>query len=117
VLTLLDKVSGSIFSILLIEDRQVRIVRCVDLTSEENNPEEQPELITTLLQQTLAFAEDELNQPVQRLILCGFGDQSENMGLAFEREFGLSWAPLRSRFGMASQENAGLLGLLEQYAA
>ena len=115
--TLVAKISGNIFSIILLENRQIRVFRCVDLSSEESLPEEQPELMSTLLQQTLAFAEDEWNQPVQHLVLCGFGAQTDEIGLAFEREFGVSWAPLRSRFGVPLQENAGLFGMLEQYAA
>jgi type IV pilus assembly protein PilM len=114
-LSLLAKLSGNILSILLIQDQQIRVVRCIDLVSEESGVSDLSELISTLLQQTLAFAEDELSQPVQRLILCGFGADSERMGVAFEKEFGLSWTPLRSRFGIAAQENAGLMGLLEQY--
>jgi hypothetical protein len=114
-LTLVAKLSGSVFSIILLENRQIRVFRCVDLASEESLPGDQPELMSTLLQQTLAFAEDEWNQPVQHLVLCGFGSDTHDIGSAFEREFGVSWAPLRSRFGLPSQENAGLFGMLEQY--
>ena len=115
ILTLLAKLSGQILSILLIHDRQIRVVRCIDLSSEEGGPAEHASVIVTLLQQTLAFAEDELSQPVQRLLLCGFGAETEQLGMAFEQEFGVSWAPLQSRLGVAEQENAGVLGLLEQY--
>jgi hypothetical protein len=34
-----------------------------------------------------------------------------------EEEFGIPAAPVSSRFGPAHGENAGLLGLLEQYSA
>jgi len=115
-MTLVAKISGNIFSIVLLENRQIRVFRCVDLSSEESLPGDQSELMSTLLQQTLAFAEDEWNQPVQHLVLCGFGSQTDEIGLAFEREFGVSWAPLRSRFGAPSKETAGLFGMLEQYA-
>jgi type IV pilus assembly protein PilM len=114
-LTLVAKLSGSVFSIVVLENQQIRVFRCVDLASEESLPEDQPELMSTLLQQTFAFAEDEWNQPVQHLVLCGFGSATDDMGAAFEREFGVSWTPLRSRFGAPVQENAGLLGMLEQY--
>jgi hypothetical protein len=103
-LTLVAKLSGSVFSIVVL-----------DLASEESLPEDQPELMSTLLQQTFAFAEDEWNRPVQHLVLCGFGSATDDMGAVFEREFGVSWTPLRSRFGAPVQENAGLLGMLEQY--
>ncbi len=114
-LTLFAKLGGSVVSILLVENGLVRVVRCVDLSSEESRPEEEPAVIITLVQQTLAFAEDELAQPVRRLLLCGFGDMIEELGPAFEREFGVSCEPLLSRRGHASQENAGLLGLAEQF--
>ncbi|MGA8598613.1 MAG: hypothetical protein WB676_28175 [Bryobacteraceae bacterium] len=113
--TLFAKLGGSVLSILLIENGLVRVVRCVDLSSEENNPEEEPAVITTLVQQTLAFAEDELVQPVKRLLLCGFGSMIEELGPAFESEFGVSCEPLLSRRGRASQQSAGLLGLAEQF--
>jgi type IV pilus assembly protein PilM len=115
ILSLFAKLSGNILSILLVQGDIIRVARCVDLTTEENNPGEEPQVISTLLHQTLAFAEDELSQPVQRLILCGFGRQTEEIGATFEKEFSLSWSPLRSRLGDALQENAGLLGMMEQY--
>ncbi|MFZ0589223.1 MAG: hypothetical protein WAM39_01955 [Bryobacteraceae bacterium] len=114
-LTLFAKLGGSVLSILLIENGLVRVVRCVDLSSEESRPEEEPAVITTLVQQTLAFAEDELVRPVKRLLLCGFGSMIEELSPAFESEFGVSCEPLLSRRGRASQQNAGLLGLAEQF--
>ena len=114
-LTLFAKLGGSVLSILLIESGLVRVVRCVDLTCEENSPEDEPAVITTLVQQTLAFAEDELAQPVKRLLLCGFGGMVDELRPAFECDFGVSCEPLPSRRGQATPENAGLLGLAEQF--
>ena len=85
-LTLVAKLSGNIFSIVLLENRQIRVFRCVDLASEESLPEDQPELVRTLLQQTIAFVEDEWSQPVQHMVLCGFGSQTNEMGQSFGRE-------------------------------
>lgn len=116
-LTLLAKLSGSVLSILLTQQGLVRVVRCVDLTSEENAPDEEPAVISTLLHQTFAFIEDELAQPAERLLLCGFGEMTDQLGTECETDFHVSWQPLTSRFGPASQENAGVLGLAEQYAA
>lgn len=115
---LFAKLSGSVLSILLIQSGLVRVVRCVDLSSEEDAPEEEAAHITTILHQTFAFVEDEFSQPVDRLLLCGFGAMTQTLGAALEEEFHVSWEPLLSpRLGKASSENAGLLGLLEQYAA
>jgi hypothetical protein len=69
------------------------------------------------LQQTMAFAEDQIGSRVQRLLLCGFGNQADSVGRIAERELSLPYVVVRSKFGLATQENAGLLGLLEQYAA
>jgi type IV pilus assembly protein PilM len=115
VLTLFAKLSGSILSVMLLEQRRVRVVRCIDLSSEEAEPPEGYSLISTILQQTVAFAEDELQRPVQRMLLCGFGGDTEELGEAFQKEFGFTWAALDSRIGPAGQESAGLMGLLEQY--
>jgi hypothetical protein len=73
--------------------------------------------ILPMLQQTLAFAEDQLGQPVSRAIFCGFGKDSDVLGAQMEKEFGVPSMPVRSRFGPALADTAGLLGLLEQYAA
>ena len=116
-LTLFAKLSGSVLSILLIEAGLVRVVRCVDLSSDEGPRDEDHAVIGTLLHQTFAFVEDEFAQPVGRLLLCGFGGLTAQLGSALEEEFHVSWETLVSPFGEASQENAGLLGLTEQYAA
>jgi type IV pilus assembly protein PilM len=115
-LTLLAKLAGSTLSVVLLDGNVVRLVRCLDLAGndEESNEERS---VGPVLQQTVAFAEDQINRPVARLLLCGFGTETDNLGSFATREFGIPYAPVRSKFGTASQENAGLLGLLEQYAA
>lgn len=115
-LTLFAKLSGSILSIMLLEHRRVRVVRCIDLTSEEAELSEGSSLVSTILQQTVAYAEDELGQPVHRMLLCGFGHETEQLGASFQKEFGFPWEPLASQPGRRmAAESAGLMGLLEQY--
>ena len=116
-LTLLAKIAGSTLTVLLLENGRVRLVRCLDLAGNEDTPSSEEHSVGPILQQTVAYAEDQVNQPVTRLLLCGFGSDTDNIGRLAEREFGVPYAPVRSKFGTASQENAGLLGLLEQYAA
>ncbi|HEX3681742.1 MAG TPA: hypothetical protein VHU83_04305 [Bryobacteraceae bacterium] len=117
-LTLLAKAAGSTLSVLLLEQGRVRLVRCLDLAgSEEEEAEREDRSILALLQQTLAYAEDQIGQSAARLLLCGFGPETDSLGKLAQREFGIAYSPVRSKFGVASQENAGLLGLLEQYAA
>jgi hypothetical protein len=102
----------------LLEQGRVRLVRCLDLSSGEGEEVEQGDFnILTLLQQTLAYAEDQIGQPATRLLLCGFGPETDAFGRLAQEELRLPYTGVRSRFGAASQQNAGLLGLLEQYAA
>ena len=118
-LTLLAKMAGSTLSVLLLDKGVVRLVRCLNFARSEDSDQASDEerAVGPTLQQTVAYAEDQLSQPVTRLLLCGFGSETENLGRFASREFGIPYAPVRSKFGTASQENAGLLGLLEQYAA
>lgn len=117
-LTLLAKAAGSTLSVLLLDQSRVRLVRCLDLTAgEEEESRREDQTVLPFLQQTLAYAEDQLGQPVRRLLLCGFGPETERLGIRAQKEFGIPYAPVRSKFGAPTQENAGLLGLLEQYAA
>jgi len=109
-ITLLAKSTGSTLAVLLIEQGRVRLVRSLDLTSEED-------AVLPTLQQTLAFAEDQIGEPVRRILLAGFGGETESLGYRLERDFGIHCEPLRSRLGTASRENAGVLGMLERYAA
>lgn len=117
-LTVLAKIAGSALSVLLLDGAQVKVARCVDLADETGRlTEGEEQMVIPLLQQTLAFAEDQLGRPVTRLLLCGFGPDTEMLGSRAQSALGVSYAPLRSRYGAASQVNAGLLGLLERYAA
>jgi type IV pilus assembly protein PilM len=109
-ITLLAKSTGSTLAVLLLEQGRVRLVRSLDLTSEED-------AVLPTLQQTLAFAEDQIGEPVRRILLAGFGAETEALGYRVERDFGIHCEPLRSRLGTASRENAGVLGMLERYAA
>lgn len=118
--TILAKAAGSTLTVLLLEQGIIRLVRCLNLSSpeEEGATHGGGELsVLDLVQQTLAYAEDQLGQSVKRLLLCGFGMETDLLGKMAQKEFGIPYANLRSRFGAASQENAGLLGLLEQYVA
>jgi type IV pilus assembly protein PilM len=117
-ITLLAKCSGSTLSIGLIEHGHLRLVRCLDLSSQEDA--ELSDIARTsfpVLQQTLAFAEDQLEQAVVRALLCGFGTDTAPLAEQMEQEFGIPSTFVNSRFGPALAENAGLLGLLEQFAA
>jgi type IV pilus assembly protein PilM len=94
------KLSGRALTVAVISDATVKLFRCVTL--DENSEEE----ILGILHPTFAYAEDELNAPVSKLILCGVAPE---MVSSFRCEV----EPLRSRFGAPGPFNAGLLGYLE----
>jgi hypothetical protein len=70
-----------------------------------------------LLQQTFAYAEDQLGESVTQVILCGFENETERLGSRILEDFRIPFLALKSKLGSASLENAGLLGMLEKYAA
>ncbi|MGH9638480.1 MAG: hypothetical protein ACRD3Y_00340 [Bryobacteraceae bacterium] len=115
-LTVLAKAAETTLTVLLLELGQVRLVRCIDISGEEEDGLAAGTVLS-LLQQTIAYAEDQVGQPAARLLLCGFGAETDSLGRLVQEEFQLSYDVLRSRFGAPAQQNAGLFGLLEQYAA
>jgi type IV pilus assembly protein PilM len=114
--TLLAKVAGPILSLLLTDHGRVRLVRCLDLTSDEHeNQRGWSKTVEQLVHQTIAFAEDQLGQKVSRGLLCGFEEEPVWIGDQMERQFGFPFAQVESRFGTALPANTGMLGLLEQF--
>lgn len=116
-LILLAKAAGSTLSVLLVHQNRVRLVRSLDMAAQDETMRREEQTVLPVLQQTLAYAEDQIGQSVGQLFLCGFGTDTETLGKMAQSEFGIPYAVVRSQFGAASQQNAGLLGLLEQYAA
>lgn len=115
-LTLFAKQSGKTLSLVLFENQRILLVRCTEIESMENQSSlESP--VLPVLHQTLAFAEDEIGSPVTNLLLCGFSGDLESVRREIQQEFRIACRPVQSRFATASEETAGILGLLEQYAA
>jgi hypothetical protein len=122
-LTLVVKVAGSTVSVLLTQHGRLRLVRSLDLTPGDEALE--PSLsdalladsLVSIVQQTLAYAEDQIGAQVTRILVCGTGNGPDGTAVLAQREFGIPAVPVRSRFGLALPENAGLLGLLEQYSS
>jgi type IV pilus assembly protein PilM len=117
-LRVVAKAAGSMLSVLLLEQGRVRLVRCLDLASGDGDEIETGDFnILALLQQTIAYSEDQIGQPASLLLLCGFGPETDAFGRLAQHELGIPYTAVRSKFGTALQQNAGLMGLLEQYAA
>jgi type IV pilus assembly protein PilM len=93
------KLAGNIVTIMAVADGHLKLFRCLPL--EEVNDEE----LLGVLHPTFAYVEDELLQPVSKLLLCGFGRAPEGISVPTET--------LRSKLGAVNGYNAGLLGYLE----
>jgi hypothetical protein len=101
------KLAGRVLTVTVIEAGTVRMVRCVELP-EVTQPE-----VFTILMPTIAYMEDELSHRPDKVLLSGFGEMDAGTKLEWESELGVPLEPLRSRFGLAGQNSAGLLGYLE----
>jgi type IV pilus assembly protein PilM len=97
----LAKLSGHALTIAVIAAGAVKLFRCVSI--DDSSVEE----IMAILYPTFAYVEDELKQPVGKMILCGVpAEVAERLKCESET--------LGSRFGAPGPYNAGLLGYLEQ---
>jgi type IV pilus assembly protein PilM len=101
------KLAGRVITVSVVEAGALKMVRCLEL-SELNHAE-----FFTILMPTIAYMEDELKRRPEKVIVSGFGDMDPHEIMSWEQELGVPVEALRSRFGLAGQNNAGLLGYLE----
>lgn len=106
-LSVVARLSGSVLTACVLDRGRLRLFRCVEL-SEPTAGE-----AMAILFPTFAFVEDEIGRRADVLVLCGFGPAAEELRARAAAELAVEVEPLRSRFGVPSQENAGLLGYLE----
>jgi type IV pilus assembly protein PilM len=109
-ISMLVKLSGRILSILVLDGSSVRLARCIELD------DTRPEDIESVLHPTLAYIEDELKASPKRVWFSGFGAQGAALAQRWQLEWSVAVEALRSRFGAAGTNNAGLLGYLESVA-
>lgn len=93
------RLSGRIVTVIAVAEGRLKLFRCLAL--DEVTDEE----LLGVLQPTFAYVEDELGQPVSKLLTCGFARTPQGITIPVE--------PLRSRLGQVNGFNAGLLGYLE----
>lgn len=109
-LSVIAKLTGRVLSVLVREKSILKLMRCLEL------PSTSLEDIAAVLAPTLVYVEDNLGGRAERLILCGFGAQSDEAQRRFESELGTAAEIMRSPLGMAGENNAGLLGYLRSIA-
>ena len=110
-ITMLAKLGGHTLSVMVLRGSVLKLARCVELVHAT------PYEILSVLYPTVAFIEDELHARPERLLLCGFGRMADEAAPLWRAELGVEVEPLRSRYGMPSWTNAGLLGYMESLAA
>lgn len=101
--SVLAKLSGRALTVAVIAAGNIKLFRCVSVDDASDDE------ILAVLHPTFAYAEDELKQPVTKMILCG-------LPLEIAGRLNCEGEVLRSRFGAPGPYNAGLLGYLEQVA-
>lgn len=110
-ITMLAKLGGKTLSVMVLRGPVLKLARCVELV------EASSEEVLSVLHPTVAYIEDELHARPDRLLLCGFGRMADEEAPLWRTELGVEVEPLRSRFGVPSWTNAGLLGYMESLAA
>ena len=106
-LSVLVKLTSRVLTVAVCDGRVPKLVRCMELTDVTMDE------ILAVLFPTLAYAEDEMHRKPARLLQCGFGEEAPRFRDRCETELGLTVEPLRSQWGPAGDNNAGLLGWLQ----
>jgi len=109
-LSVLAKLTGRVLSVVVRDKGAVKLIRCLDMPSAELDD------IAAVLLPTFVYIEDNLGGRAARLILCGFGAQTEEAQRRFHEELAVEVEPARSPLGTPGENNAGLLGYLRSIA-
>ena len=109
-LNVLAKLSGHVLTVVVRANSIIKLVRCLEVPSPDW------EDLAAVLMPTFVFAEDNLGARADRLILCGFGSETDSVLRRFQTELEVAVEPLRSQFGMPGENNAGLLGYVRSLA-
>jgi type IV pilus assembly protein PilM len=104
------KLTGQVLTLLVREKAALRLVRCLELPSQSLDD------VAAVLLPTFVYVEDNLAGHAERLMLCGFGAQTDEAERRFREELGVEVEPMRSALGAPGENNAGLLGYLRSIA-
>jgi type IV pilus assembly protein PilM len=105
-LTVLAKRSGRVLTVMVLDKGILKLVRCLEMSSAGLAD------VGADLYPTFVYVEDQLGARAEKLLLCGFGDQTEAARQQFHSELGVEVEPVRSPLGVPGENNAGLLGYL-----
>jgi type IV pilus assembly protein PilM len=105
-LHVIAKLSGRILTVLVRDKAALKMVRCLELPSADL------EDVAACLFPTFVYIEDNLGGRAERLLLCGFGAETDWAQRRFADELEIEVEPVRSPFAAPGEYNAGLLGYL-----
>jgi type IV pilus assembly protein PilM len=109
-LSVMAKLTGRVLTVLVRDKGSLKLVRCLEMPSAEL------EDVDAVLAPTFVYVEDSMGKRPENLLLCGFGDRSDEAERRFEEELGVPVETLRSPLGAPGENNAGLLGYLRSIA-
>jgi len=105
------KLSGRMLTILVVSSGQLKLVRSLEL-AEPGIAE-----IAADLYPTFVYIEDQLRAKAEKLLLAGFGGFGAEARDQFARELRLPVDLIHAGRGVAGDNNLGLLGYLQSFAA
>ena len=100
--TVIAKLSGRILTLMVLSAGILKLIRCIEFSD-----------LTGDLYSTFAYVEDQLGVKAERLLVCGFGTETEERQRQFQLELGIPVEPLRSSVGIPGENNAGLIGYMQ----
>jgi type IV pilus assembly protein PilM len=109
-LCVVAKISGRVLTMLVLQKGVLKLVRCLDLASTTL------EDVAADLYPTFVFIEDHLGAKPEKLLLCGFGANTEAARHQFHSELAVDVEAVRSPLGVPGENDAGLLGYLKSIA-
>jgi type IV pilus assembly protein PilM len=109
-LSVIAKITGHALTVVVRQGGAVKLVRCLELPSPALDD------VAAVLLPTFVYVEDNLGARADKLILCGFGAQTDEAERRFSAELGVETEALRSPLGTPGENNAGLLGYLRSIA-
>ena len=109
-LSVFAKLTGRVLSVVVRDKSSVKLIRCLDMPSSGLDD------IAAVLLPTFVYIEDNLGGRASRLILCGFGAETDEAQRRFHEELGVEVESVRSPLATPGENNAGLLGYLRSIA-
>ncbi len=105
--TIVAKLSGRTLTAMVLDGGTLKLSRSIEMDAASRDEME------SVLHPTFIYVEDELSAKAERLVLCGFGADSQDLAREWHAQWGAAVEPLRMRLGAPAQNDAGLLGYLE----